>query len=193
MNLPALKLIAAESTQLLVVDMQERLLPAMSHHDRIIVRARALLATAGELSIPVVVSEQYPRGLGHTVEALSEKLNSTERIYAKSAFSCARDPVIGAELHSLKQQGRGQVVILGVEAHVCVLQTALDLLAEGFTVFVVADAVASRHALDLSCALERLREEGARIVTTEMVLFEWLRTADSPAFKPVSGRIKELI
>jgi nicotinamidase-related amidase len=184
--------IAAQHSLLLVIDMQERLLPAMTGPGELVQRACALVQTAHQFAVPAVASEQYPKGLGPTVDVLRQRLDGRAPILAKREFSCMQDAALSAVVLERARQGRRQVVVTGVESHVCVLQTVLDLLAESLEVFVAVDAVGSRRDSDKSCAMARLREEGARVVTTEMVLFEWLRSADSPAFKDVSGRIKEL-
>jgi nicotinamidase-related amidase len=132
-----------------------------------------------------MVSEQYPQGLGHTDARLT--LPEGAAVFAKTAFSAARDPAILTHLGGL---GRRQVVLCGMETHVCVLQTALGLQAPDRDVAVVADAVASRHAERRLLGLERLRDEGVAIVDSEMVVFEWLGAAGTPEFKELSRLIR---
>lgn len=179
-------LIDANKSALLVVDVQEKLMPAMAEPDQVVENCAVLMKAAARLTIPVVVSEQYPKGLGNTVPALAE-LAPPGSVMPKLHFSCAADPTIAAVLAAYE---RGQVLVVGVESHVCVLQTALDLKAAGTRCIVVADATSSRTARNKELALARLREAGVEIATTEMVLFEWLRQAGTPEFKELSRLIK---
>lgn len=176
----------ASRCALLVIDIQEKLLPTMADPDRVVAKSTMLMTAAARLDVPVLVSEQYPKGLGPTVKPLAE-LEGAREICEKMTFSCVGDAGWAAELESI---GRRQVVVCGIEAHVCVLQTAIDLLERGFDVHVVADAVDSRFAENHRLALERMRDSGAEIVTTEMVLFEWLERAGTPEFKDVSKLVK---
>lgn len=171
---------------LLVVDIQARLAPAIAGAEAVIARTRLLLEAAARLEVPVVVSEQYPQGLGHTDERLLP-LPEGARILPKIAFSAARDEAIRAHLDRL---GRRQVVMAGMEAHVCVLQTALGLKEKGFDVAVVADAVGSRLPERRALGLERMRARGIDIVDSEMVLFEWLGEAGTPVFRELSRLIR---
>jgi nicotinamidase-related amidase len=179
-------LMRANASALLVVDVQARLAAAVNGADRVIGRVRLLLAAAGRLGVPIVVSEQYPQGLGHTDERLGP-LPRQAAVIAKTSFSCAGEPRLKATLDAL---GRSQIVLCGMEAHVCVLQTALDLREAGFDVFVVADAVGSRTEASRSLGLERLRDRGVDVVDSEMVLFEWLERAGTDAFRELSRLIK---
>jgi nicotinamidase-related amidase len=131
------------------------------------------------------VSEQYPAGLGHTVSDL--RAAAGNEVHAKTEFSCLANPAIADRVAGLE---RRQLVVLGIEAHVCVLQSALDARDRGLDVFVVADAVGSRKPASREQALQRLRDEGVRIVTTEMVVFEWLRDAGSPHFRALSRLVR---
>jgi nicotinamidase-related amidase len=179
-------LINAARAQLLMVDMQERLLPAMHDPAETERRCGLLLAAAATLGLPVTASEQYPKGLGHTVPGLRKQFGNAP-VFDKLAFSCLGE---GRIANRLKETTRSQVIVCGIEAHVCVLQTAADLLAEGYEVFIPADAVSSRAPSSVSLALERLRTAGAAIVNTEMVVFEGLRKAGTPEFKTLSAIIK---
>ncbi len=173
-------LIDAARSRLLVIDMQERLLPAIHDRDSVIANTGWLVRVAMRLGVPVAALEQYPKGLGRT-EASLRALVPAEAIAAKVHFS-------GVAAHCLPNvpgNDRVQAVIAGVETHVCVLQTALDLAASGKSVFVVADCVGSRRASDRDLALARLRQEGVRIVSREMVAFEWLREAGTPLFREI--------
>ncbi len=179
-------LIDPDTSSLLIVDIQARLLPKMSAAEAVVANASVLLKAAARLDVPALVSEQYRKGLGTTVAEL-EPLLPAGAVIEKMAFSCMAEREFAARFRAL---GRAQAVIAGIEAHVCVLQTAEQLLEDGVRVFVVADATSSRVSLSHKHAMQRLRAAGAVIVTTEMVVFEWLRRAGTPEFKEVSALIK---
>jgi len=183
-------LIGRDSSCLLVVDIQEKLLPAMQDPMLVVRNTGILMQAAARLGVPVLVSEQYPQGLGPTVAELRH-LVPAESILAKTAFSCADDPGLRQKLADLK---RPQVIICGIEAHVCVLQTALGLSSDrgpdSLSPVVVADATSSRTIANREAALARLRGDGAQIATTEMVVFEWLGRAGTPEFKELSRLIR---
>lgn len=177
------RLLERERSELLVVDVQERLLPVMSDPDGVRDAVAWLLRLAAELSVPVTVSEQYPRGLGHTDPALKAALAPDARVLEKAHFSCAAEPSLR---QALAETGRDCFVIAGIEAHVCVLQTAIGLGEAGYQVAVVADAVGSRRSGDSELALARLRAAGVDVVSREMVAFEWLHRAGTESFRRVS-------
>jgi nicotinamidase-related amidase len=179
-------LLEAARSLLLIVDMQERLLPAMADAEAVVEGCRKLMAGAARLGVPVLVSEQYPQGLGPTVAPL-KALAPAGAVLAKVHFSCAADPGIAARLAA---SGRDQVVIAGIEAHVCVAQTALALRRKGVGVAVAADAVSSRRRESVALALQRLATNGVELVNVEMALFEWLGAAGTPAFKDISALIR---
>lgn len=179
-------LIHAARSAFLLVDVQERLAPAISGAGRCIERCRILIEAAGHLDVPVFASEQYPQGLGRTVAALSQHL-PPERVFAKVCFAGTDDEPLGA---ALRHAGREQVVLGGMEAHVCVLQTALGLKRDGFVPIVVADAVASRDPADRDIALRRLEANDIEVASSEMVVFEWLGRAGTPTFRTVSRLVK---
>ena len=174
-------LIKADQSLLLVIDIQERLAPAI--HDTAAVTAHNLwlVEVARRLSVPVLATVQYPKGLGPLVPALADKL-APEEVVEKIHFSAVADGCLENE----PAFTRRQVVITGTDTHVCVLQTALDLLGRGKEVFVVAEAVGSRRPEDKALALERLRQAGCVIVSREMVAFEWLHRAGTDLFRAVS-------
>lgn len=175
-----------DSTSLLVVDLQERLAAAMepSAMERVLNRTRAAIVGASALGLPTVVTEQYPKGLGRTLPQLTSVLQGARAPVEKVDFSCALDPV-------LEQLGdRKQVLICGMETHVCVFQTVRDLAARGFTPYLCADAVLSRTSEDKRIGLELCREVGAVITTVEAALFDLLGRAGSPEFKAVSAAVK---
>lgn len=179
-------LLNAAKSQLLVVDMQERLAPAIAGIDGVEGNCRLLLEGAREMAVPVLVSEQYPQGLGRTLPTLLPLLGSNQA-FEKMEFSCfANDNLRRA----LTAGERRQHLICGIEAHVCVLQTALEMKAAGEAVALVADAVGSRRPENRDLALQRAARAGIEIVSTEMVLFEWLRSAAAPAFKTIAKRLR---
>jgi len=180
------QLIIADASQVLVIDIQERLAPATVEPDQVIRQAGILLQAAKTLDIPHTVSEQYPQGLGATVDDIAA-LADPACIFDKVHFSCQADDRLAALLAA---QNRPHVIVCGMEAHVCVLQTVLALVAAQYHVWVAADAVTSRTTADKALALERMGKSGATIVSTEMVVFEWLRTAGHPDFRDVSALIK---
>jgi nicotinamidase-related amidase len=176
-------LIEREKSCLLVVDVQEKLAPAVTDPAAVIGNSAVLLRAAARLGIPVVVSEQYPQGLGPTLAAL---VPESARV-GKLSFSCAADPGLQERI---KATSRSVLVICGMEAHVCVLQSALGFQAAGYRAVVVADAVSSRAPANRDAALQRLRENAVEVVTTEMVVFEWLGQAGTPEFKELSKLIR---
>lgn len=177
-------LMSRDDSRLLIVDMQAKLLPLIATSPQIIANCVALVKAARLLGPPVFATEQYPRGLGGTTPELAELLGP---LPDKFRFSCAEVLDWG----DLSGCERRQVIVAGIEAHVCVLQTTFDLLAAGFQVFVPADAVGSRSDLDWRIALERMAGGGAVITTTESVLFEWCETSDAPEFRQISQLVKD--
>jgi len=179
-------LISRDHSLLLVIDIQEKLAPAINHGEVAIKNNQRLLEAARLLALPSFISEQYVKGLGPSIAAI--KNVAVDAIYfEKTYFSCTRQPGV---LETLKAKGRQQIIVTGMETHVCVLQTALGLRGAGFDVFLVADATASRSAESRSIAIERMRDAGVHIVTTEMVLFEWLEQACSTDFRTLLPLIK---
>ncbi|MFN8614959.1 MAG: isochorismatase family protein [Vampirovibrionales bacterium] len=169
-----------------VVDVQTRMMSAVRESELVITRVGQLLEAAVALGIPYCCSEQYPQGLGPTVPALQAYLQQQPAI-EKTTFGAFANPEQRA---ILAQWGRSHVVVCGVEAHVCVAQTVLQGLAAGYTVGVVVDAVSSRHKQDAKMALRRLEQQGAQLLTTESILFEWLGDAKNPQFKAIQALVK---
>ena len=176
-------LIHAEKSIVLVVDIQEKLTPKIHGHEQVVQQTAWLMDIARILDIPVHATEQYPRGLGPTVAALRDRLDA-ERIHEKTAFGWPDRP------EALEALPRPQVVLTGIEAHICVLQSAIKLRLAGRDVFVVADAIGSRQPRDYDLALHRLRQAGCWIVTREMVVFEWLEQANTDRFRDVLPHLK---
>ncbi len=179
----------AKKTTLLLVDMQERLLPAMTGGAEAQARCAILLKAAKALEVPVTLSEQYPKGLGHTVPMLKEETGNVP-VFEKLSFSCWRDKALKDHMIAHHEAGRPLVILAGIEAHVCVMQTAADLAAAGFGVFAVADAMASRAPASHAMALDRMRDNGVAVVNTEMVVFELLGRAGTVEFKALSALVR---
>lgn len=187
MTAPSTLSLDRSDTLLLVVDVQERLVAAMPRgvSDELARNAALLLQAARTLSLPVVASEQYPKGLGHTVPKLRELL--PEPPVEKLDFSCARS---GALAERIAATGRRQVVVVGMEAHVCVFQTVRDLVSRDYAVFVAQDAVISRTEANRAIGLRLCEKAGATLSSTETVVFDLLATAGTPEFKALAPLIK---
>ncbi len=171
---------------LLVIDVQERLAAVMHGRDAMVANTVVLIRAAAHLGVPLLASEQYPKGLGPTVPEVRDVL-AAGSVVEKVSFSCVDEP---GWVSRLEAGGRSQAVVCGIEAHVCVLQTALDLAGSGLEVAVVEDATTSRRPENKSAACARLAANGIEVVTTEMVVFEWLKLAGTAEFKEVSGLVR---
>jgi len=169
----------AGDTTLLVVDMQERLLPAIHESDRVIERACLMMRAAEALGLPVVMTTQYRKGLGATHPTVQERAPGIAPI-DKVTFSCFGSPAIA---EAVGATGRRSLLLLGVEAHICVLQTGLDALAAGYQVHLVVDACGSRRADNAELGARRLERAGVVLTSTEMAIYELLGSSGSPAFK----------
>lgn len=180
-------LLEATKSSLLIVDVQERLLPAMAEPGDVVSRCKILLTAAEALEIPITISEQYPKGLGHTVPELTE---SSAKVFEKMTFSCWRDATMRKHFIELHEHERPLIIVAGIEAHVCVLQSCIDLYNAGFGVFAVADAMGSRRAESASLAFDRLRGAGIQVINAEMAVFELMEKAGTPTFKTLSALIK---
>jgi nicotinamidase-related amidase len=185
-NLRSSELVSREESRLLIVDVQQKLVPHIHQRERMIFNCSRLIRGAKVLGVPVSATEQYPAGLGATVEPLAELLGD---IPEKIRFSCTEtlEWVAAAEA----EDDRDKIIVAGIETHVCVQQTVLDLLALGYRPYVPADAVASRQELDWQIALDRMALSGAVITTTEALLFELCETAAVAEFKAISELVKE--
>jgi nicotinamidase-related amidase len=175
---------SAGDTALLVIDVQEKLAPRIHNVEEVVQNIAFLIDGAGLLGLPVLATEQYPKGLGPTVDLLRERLPERPD---KTAFSCCAIPAV---VDALRRGARPKVVLAGIEAHVCVLQTALDLLALDFRVYVAVDAVSSRSAVDRDFAFRRLEQAGAVLTTAETCVFEWVGGSTHPRFKEVSKLVQ---
>ena len=178
-----------ERTVLVVIDVQERLFPAMDadHREEVMRNIKVLTATARRLNLGTLVTEQYPKGLGHTLQEVKDALPAGAQPVEKVAFSCQRVEAFRSRLAAM---GARQILLVGIEAHVCVLMSALDLLAEGYAVHIVADAVTSRTQANWRLAMAQLRQAGAVVTTTETVLFQLLRQADTDDFRELARLIR---
>lgn len=173
--------LARQHAQLLVVDIQERLLPSITDHAAVVAQSVQMIRAAAVLGLPVTVSEQYPRGLGATVPEISAAVQDATRL-EKTAFSCCADTACRTRVTGLN---RGHVLLVGIETHVCVQQTALDLLSLQMQPVVLADAVGSRRPFDRQVALDRMRAAGVIITTVESAIFELLHEAGTELFKRI--------
>jgi nicotinamidase-related amidase len=171
---------------LVVIDIQERLLPSIFESERVVKNTVKLIKGARVLGIPVLVTEQYKKGLGATIPAIATEIANLS-LMEKVAFSACG--AAGFE-KVLKKQKVSDIILCGIEAHVCVSQTCLDLLDQGFRVFVVVDAISSRTTENHFIAVERMRSAGAVVVSTEMVLFELLEKAGTNEFKQILALVK---
>ncbi len=178
-----------EGTTLLIVDVQERLFPAMDadHREEVMRNIKVLAATARRLRLPVVATEQYPKGLGHTLRELSEALGPDVQPVPKVSFSCWIAEDVRARL---KAAGTRRVILAGIEAHVCVMITALDLIGEGLAVHVPADAVTSRTQANWRLGTEQLRQAGAVVTATETLVFQLLGQADTDDFRELARLVR---
>ncbi|QMT59614.1 MULTISPECIES: hydrolase [unclassified Legionella] len=175
-------LLNKEDSLLLLVDVQEKLTPAVLNSEAFISRCEWLLKLARKIGVPILVSEQYPQGLGSTLQQFQSYFDPQQCI-DKVSFSCMGEPKYQEQL---KKHHKKQLILIGIETHVCVLQTALEMKAAGFEVFVVVDAVSCRGEQNMKYGLKRMKNEGVHLVTSEMVFFEWLRKAGTPEFKQLS-------
>lgn len=185
----SLTLLKADVTlsQLVIVDMQSRLAAVMPQDAmQAVLKNCSILAQAARLlNVPTIMTEQYPKGLGHTMPELSALIPDLHAV-EKMAFSCLAEPRFTRQLTS----DHAQIVLAGMETHICVLQTALDLIHTGKKVFVAEDAVISRNPVNKANALARMRDAGCVITNTESVVFEWLAVAEGEAFKTISKLIR---
>ena len=186
--------ITKDNATLLVIDFQEKLVPAMSEPEKCVDNKAKLIEGARILGLPIVVSEQYPQGLGSTVPAIREVLDKEidgtiipANIIAKRAFSCLDEEKI---LNELEKVDRDYVLVCGIESHICVLQTIMDLSEKGFIPVLVEDCVFSRKENDKTQAVKRAAMEGAIVTTYESILFELLGSSTAPEFKAISKLIK---
>lgn len=175
-----------EDSALVIIDIQERLAAVMGERESVIKNCLHLIELSKLMNIPILVTEQYPKGLGPTVEELRKALPNYSPL-EKISFNCCEEKNFLSEIEKL---GRKRLILTGMETHICILQTSLGLLERGFYVHVVSDAVCSRKEEDKRTGLELIRDAGAVITCTETVLFQELRTAGKEEFKTISKRIR---
>ncbi len=178
-----------QHSQLLLVDIQERLVSAMQPKvvSRMVDNTVFMLQSAGILGAPVLYSEQYPKGLGHTLSEIATKIPESAASVSKTCFSCTDSP----DFSTILDAGRNQVIIAGMESHVCILQTAMHLKQQGKEVYVVADACAARGKHNHNNAMQRMAQAGIGITNCESVVFEWLRDTSHAGFKEISALLKQ--
>ena len=175
-----------ENSALMIIDVQGRLASLMHEGDNLIKEVNIMIKAADILDIPIIWMEQYPKGLGYTVDAIKNNLSNHKAIEKISFGGCGCEEVMTA----LKDSGRNQVIVTGIEAHVCVYQTVLGLLEEGYQVAINQDAISSRKPSNKQLGLERMKDAGAIKTSTEMILFELMQTAEHPNFKQISNLLK---
>ena len=175
-----------QAVLVMIIDHQEKLLPHICGHEAILTKACKLLEFRRLLSLPTIVTEQYPQGLGPTVPEIARLLDESTPILRKMTFSCLRTDEI---TEAVREHGQPRVVVSGIETHICVGQTVLDLLSASLSVHVLADCVGSRAELDHEVALQRMRDAGAVITTLEAFMFETLRTCEHPMFRKFNAQI----
>jgi len=178
--------ILKENTIGLVIDIQERLVPVMEENEQLVENCRKLIQGLQILGVNLLVTQQYSKGLGETIDEIKSVINDFQYIEKKD-FSCYDEPVFAEKL---KRSGAENVIICGIESHVCVLQTAIDLKEAGFVPVVVMDCVSSRSFDNVDLAMKRFRYEGILMTSLESILFELTRSAAAPGFKEISKLVK---
>ena len=171
---------------LAIIDLQEKLAAQMEHRQIVIKQTHKLIETARVHHLPIVITEQYPKGLGATVEEVAQKVPDVEPIEKISFSACDCQAFVDV----LRRHGRHQIICVGMETHICIQQTALDLVATGLATYVPADAVCSRHPIDWQMGLEAMRDAGVMITTTESAIFQLLRRAGTAEFKALLPMMK---
>ncbi len=175
----------SNDTSIICIDLQQKLVNMLNNGERIKNNAVKLMKAASILNISTLITEQYPKGLGETVYEIKEIKDF--KTIEKTTFSAYRTEEFKKEFKKLKNHN---VIIFGIEAHICVFQTAMDLIEKGYNVFVVADCTSSRAEINYVASLETLKQSGAKIITLEMALFEFLKSSNHPNFKEIQGLIK---
>ncbi len=181
--------ISAEDSVLIIIDVQEKLFAVVNEQDRLVRNLIKLIRTCKLLDIPIIITEQYPRGIGHTIEVIKQELGDAYCPIEKTSFSCFGCPEFERRLLEL---GRRTLLLTGIELHICVYQTAIDALVRGYKPVVIYDATSSRLRPDYEVCLHRLLHKGVDVATTDMIIFELLKDASHPKFKDVLKIVKEL-
>jgi len=185
----ATRLLHADHCALVVVDLQEKLVPAIFENDRVVGNASLLIECAKVLKLPILLTQQYPKGLGRTIPAIQERLPPTLRPIDKTEFGCFSNPEFHAEIQKLKPH-RNTLLVAGIESHICVAQTVLGALDDGFHAHVASDATSSRTEFNWKVGLERMRAAGAMMSSTEMIIYELLGRSGTPEFKTMLLHLK---
>lgn len=175
-------MLEANNSLVLMIDVQERLVGALEKNV-IVEKSQKIIDGANILGIPVLATEQYPKGLGHTVVTLADNTEVVEKTYFNALLE-------DGMLDKIKSYGKKQIILFGIETHICVYQTACALIEAGFEVYIIKDACASRNKYEFKQGIEAMRANGAKISCVEMTLFEWLKGAKNPKFKEVQALIK---
>jgi nicotinamidase-related amidase len=188
--MPFDRVLTREDAVLIIVDVQERLVPAIDKdlYERSLRNFKIVIETAGTLALPILLTEQYPKGLGRTVPTVLQALEGKSHVLVeKVSFSCARDEGF---LASVTRTGRRQIILIGMETHVCVYQTSLDLRNAGYEVFVLDDAVSSRFPHNYHSGINALRDAGVVVISTEAAVFQLMKVAATPEFKKISSLLR---
>lgn len=185
----SLELLRADQCILVVVDVQEKLVPAIFENDRVVRNSSLLIECAKILQMPILLTQQYPQGLGTTLPALRERIPAVVKPIDKTEFGCFNNPDFQAEIRKLKPR-RNTLLVAGIESHICVTQTVLGALEDGFRVHVASDATSSRTDFNWKIGLERMREAGALLSSTEMIVYELLERSGTPEFKAMLVHLK---
>ena len=176
-----------KTSQVMIIDIQDRLLNAAFNKNNMGKKSVILAYAASILGIPVIVTEQYPKGLGNTIQPIKDALGENGAYFEKTSFSAIENPAIA---NIIDKSARKQIVLFGIETHICVSQTANALIYKGYDVTVISDACGSRAEIEHKAGLERIKENGGHIITTEIALFEWLKSARHIKFKEIQNLIK---
>lgn len=179
--------IQIENCQAILIDIQEKLAPHIHDNENLLNRVKILIQGLQALQIPIMINEQYRKGLGQTLPDLLTLFSDTQPIFEKNTFSVCDTPT---SWQHIVEKNRKVILLFGTETHVCVQQTALDLLDNGLQPVLIVDAVGSRNPLDKQIAIERMRQAGVILTTTESILFELCRDSQSPVFKTISKLVK---
>ena len=180
-------ILSEKLSQLLIIDVQDKLINASFNKQIIEKKAAVMVKAAAILGIPIVITEQYPNGLGNTIQSIKDATGENTAYYEKTSFSALGNPAIAS---AIDKSSRKQIVIFGIETHICVNQTVSALISKGYDVTVISDACGSRAESEHKAGIERMKENGAHIVTTEIAIFEWLKGARHVNFKEIQGLIK---
>ncbi len=180
------QLLSIDNALLLVIDIQDKFKPILFNADQVVQGTQQMIRGCHYLGVPVIVSEQYPKGLGHTVLELKNTLTDTDLVFEKNHFGCCDEPLIEEKLLGFE---RKQILVCGIEAHICVNQTVVRLLELGYQVYLIEDAIGTRYPRNYDVALRKLAQLGAIPSSVEMALFELMRTSQHPQFKAVQQLI----